>query len=350
VLKYASAKTPLNGRFDQVDKIANPAEKALVKDRLARFGGDPKIAFKDLKKEPIWVDEAKQRVLEAVTLWEEQFVYKYSLGTGFTEKDVDSIVDVKVRELVRARFNERKGNREHPLRDLENDPIWLNQKKGLRIKSVRCFTGLRSLVPLHVAQNGVTKSAGKGASNTKPVDYVNERNNHHLAIYKDSGGICHPIMVSLMDAVKRKNIGLPVIINETAIRLHKLGENKITDQSILASFPGKDWDFITSLQQNEFFCLGIDLDEFQDLMNQNNYKKISDNLYRVQKLSLKSSGAFDIYFRHHLETRVDDAKMGGEMISKKIGRVVVIQSMSSFFEKKPIKVAIDNSGNIKQYK
>lgn len=346
VLKYASAKTPLNSRFDQVDKIANPAEKTLVEERLARFSGDPKKAFKDLKKDPIWLDEAKQRALESVTLWEEQFVYKYSLGIGFNEKDVDSIVDVKVRELVRARFNERKGSKDHPLKDLENDPIWLNKGKGLRIKSVRCFTGLRSLVPLHVAQNGVTMSADKESTNSKPVDYVNERNNHHLAIYKDEAGGYHSIIVSLMEAVKRKNYQLPVIITEPGKAWEKVDELKILDTSILDNLPLKEWQFVTSLQQNELFCFNLTDFEYKEALNQKNIGHISQNLFRVQKMSQNEAGTIDVYFRHHLETRVDDVKMGGEALVKKIGKLLRITSLNNFVNNMPVKIKLDAAGYI----
>ena len=38
-----------------------------------------------------------------------------------------------------------------------------------------------------------------------------------------------------------------------------------------------------------------------DLMNPDNYALISKNLYRVQKFTIK-----DYFFRHHLETKVED--------------------------------------------
>ena len=346
VLKYASAKTPLNERFDQVGKIANPVEKVLVEERLAKFGGDPKKALRDLNKDPIWLDATKQKALEAVTLWEEHFVYKYSLGTNFSEKDIDSIVDVKVRELVRARFNERIGTKDHPLKDLENDPIWLKKEKGLKIKSVRCFTGLKSLVPLHIAKNGITMSGRDRITNAKPIDYVNERNNHHLAIYKDETGNYHSIIVSLMEAVKRKNYQLPVIITQPAKFLEQVNELKIVDTSIIENLPLKEWIFITSLQQNELFCFNHTDFEFKEALKQKNIEKISQNLFRVQKMSQNEAGTIDIYFRHHLETRVDDAKMGGEAMAIKIGKLIRIRSLKDFTNKLPIKIKLDASSMI----
>ena len=345
VLKYASAKTPLNGRFNQVDKIANPVEKVLVEERLAKFGGDPKEAFKDLNKNPIWLDATKQKALEAVTLWEEHFVYKYSLGIKFNEKDIDSIVDVKVRELVRARFNERKGTKDHPLKDLENDPIWLKKEKGLKIKTVRCFTGYKSLVPLHFAKSGITMSGRDRITNAKPIDYVNEGNNHHLAIYKDETGNYHWTIVSLMEAVKRKNYLLPVIVTQPAKSWEELNVLKIVDTSIMENLPLKEWIFITSLQQNELFCFNLTDLEYKEALKQKNFEKISQNLFRVQKMSQNEAG-IKIYFRHHLETRVDDAKMGGEAMAIKTGKLIRISSLKRFTKNLPIKIKLDASGMI----
>ncbi|HRF19732.1 MAG TPA: hypothetical protein PK977_16270, partial [Chitinophagaceae bacterium] len=118
-------------------------------------------------------------------LWEDHFVYKYTLDQNFKEKDIEFIVDIGIKEKVRQRFIEKKDTGEHPLKNLEQEPIWLNKEKNIPIKSVRCFTGLTELVPLHTAENGRTLPASKKTENSKPVDYVSTRNNHHIAIYQD---------------------------------------------------------------------------------------------------------------------------------------------------------------------
>ncbi|MDE7118686.1 MAG: hypothetical protein K2O61_08635 [Bacteroidaceae bacterium] len=61
------------------------------------------------------------------------------------------------------------------------------------------------------------------------------------------------------------------------------------------------------MKQNEYFIFpnkatGFDPKEI-DLMTPDNYEEISKNLYRVQKISTK-----DYYFRHHLETMINDNK------------------------------------------
>ena len=59
------------------------------------------------------------------------------------------------------------------------------------------------------------------------------------------------------------------------------------------------------MKQNECFVFpdpktGFDPNEV-DLLNPDNYAKISPNLFRVQKM-----GSKDYWFRHHLETTVDN--------------------------------------------
>ena len=58
------------------------------------------------------------------------------------------------------------------------------------------------------------------------------------------------------------------------------------------------------MKQNEYFVFpnpqtGFDPDEI-DLMDPENYARISPNLFRVQKMTTG-----DYFFRHHLETKVD---------------------------------------------
>ena len=61
------------------------------------------------------------------------------------------------------------------------------------------------------------------------------------------------------------------------------------------------------MKQNEYFVFPNSTTAFSpnevDLTDPKNYARISPNLYRVQKLSKG-----DYYFRHHLETTVEETK------------------------------------------
>ena len=70
-----------------------------------------------------------------------------------------------------------------------------------------------------------------------------------------------------------------------------------------------------------------------DLMNPDNYALISKNLYRVQKFSVK-----DYYFRHHLETKVEDI---GELRDVTWVRIRNAQNLSDI-----VKVRVNHIGQI----
>lgn len=65
------------------------------------------------------------------------------------------------------------------------------------------------------------------------------------------------------------------------------------------------------MKQNEYFIFPNEETGFNpqeiDLFNKENYSRISPNLYRVQKLGELSSSGF--WFRHHLETTLDNSKI-----------------------------------------
>ncbi len=346
IRKYASEKTPLNGRFklEYLDKIVNPVEKSLVVNRLNLHDNDPKKAFKDLLKLPIWINQSQELKLTAVTLWEDHYVVKYKLDINFKAKDIDFIVDHGIRELVRHRFAQHASSKDHPLKNLENDPIWLDQSQSISIKSVRCFTGLNDLVPLHYAKNGVTANASKLSQSGKAVDFVSPRNNHHIAFYQTPEGEYKDLVVSFWEAVERKKLGIPVFVKNPSAVWDDVLNRGIDNQSLLENLPKPDWVFKFSAGQNDYFLL--DSKENGVLVGTKIKidQSISNQIYRVQKISRFPS--LNIYLRNHLETRVDDKEMGGEMLSKSIGKLVAIQSINALMNRNPIKVSIDHLGNI----
>ena len=119
--------------------------------------------------------------------------------------------------------------------------------------------------------------------NQIPVDFVNTGNNHHVAIYRDEKGNLQEEVVSFMEAVTRKNMGLPIVKNK-----HEKG-----------------WEFLFTMKQNEFFVFPNEKTGFNpseiDLMDVKNYLRISPNLFRVQKIATKN-----YMFRHHLETGIEE--------------------------------------------
>jgi len=118
-----------------------------------------------------------------------------------------------------------------------------------------------------------------------PVDFGNTGNNHHVAIYRDANGDLQENVVSFYEAVTRANLGQPVI-----------------DREFRSS---EGWKFLFTMKQNEYFVFPNTNSGFnpidKDLLEPGNYKEISPNLFRVQKIATK-----DYFFRHHLETTVEN--------------------------------------------
>lgn len=335
-----SKKIPLNGRFIDVDKISDTRIQSIIRKRLNEYDGDPKKAFKSLDKNPIWLDDAKTIPISQVTVWEEHFVYKYPLNISFKEKDIEFIIDKRIQSLVRQRFEEKAGEKDHPLKNLENDPIWLDKENGIEVKSVRCFTGLSDLVPLHISENGKTNPKRKASVNSKPVDFVSTRNNHHVALYKDKTGNHYEKVVSLWETVERKKLGIPQIITKPKECWDIIFKKGIEQQDVLENLPGQDDEFIISLQQNELFIFNMQFEIAKKSIEEDKYGSISPNLYRVQKIT---NG--DYNFRHHLETRLEQKE--DTALFSELGKFIRFKSINAFFNKTPIKVKIDSLGKIK---
>lgn len=290
----------LSPKFKEVDKIVNEHHKALVMERINTFNGDLKMAFGSLKKDPIWLNDEKTEKLENVTILTKYYVLRTPLNDQFKVSDVDAIVDEEIKRAVRKRLEEYNGNPKEAFQNLEQNPIWAHNNKENCINSVRIFVSYEELEPLHKNEKG------------QPIDYVIKRNNHHVAIYEDSDGNRSEEIVSFWEAYERKKIGVPVIRqeNEDGAKL-KL-----------------------SLQVNEMVVIGLDPNEI-DFENPSNYAILSKHLYRVQSLSSR-----DYYFRHHLETKIEN-----NATTKAMKKYVRLKSISGQL---PIKISIANLGIVKQ--
>jgi CRISPR-associated endonuclease Csn1 len=200
------------------------------------------------------------------------------------------------------------------------------------IKSVRCFTGLSAVVPVKKDENG------------NDIGFVKPGNNHHIAIYTDQEENRQQHICTFWHAVERKKYGIPVILKDTNEVWDKIQSQPdgTYPESFLEMLPPPNLNLLVSMQQNEMFILGMATDDIKTAIAQNDYKSISDKLYRMQKMSIiPSSGQLDLVFRHHLETQiVDDSN------AKTSKRFLKAQSLGSLFALNPFKVRIDNLGNI----
>ena len=305
--RYATQEEKVNASFDiaKIATVTKPLYRNALLKRLAAFGNDPKKAFtgkNSLEKNPIYLDE-KRTVQMPEKVKTVAFETVYTIRKPIDPSlSVDKVIDTKVRSILEQRLEEYGGDAKKAFVNLEENPIWLNEEKGITIKRVS-IRGINKAQSLHDKKdkngNLILDKDGKNI----PVDFVNTGNNHHVAIYRkpvldktgqvvldDDGNLKYEleeVVVPFMEAVTRVNLGQPII-----------DKNYKRDEG---------WQFMFSMKQNEYFVFpnektGFDPQEV-DLLNPENYAQISPNLFRVQKISTRN-----YMFRHHLETTVTDNK------------------------------------------
>lgn len=278
----------VNAKFDaaKINTVTKPLYRDALLQRLNAFRNDPKKAFtgaNTLSKKPIWIDELHtEQVPEKVKTVSFETVYTIRKDIS-PDLKLEKIIDKRIREILEARLKEFNGNAKQAFSNLDENPIWLNKEKGISIKRVT-ISGISNAEPLHEMRdkngNLILDKNGK----KQPIDFVSTSNNHHVAIYRDAEGNMQEKVVSFYEAVSRRNLGLPIIDKE-----YKTSEG---------------WTFLFSMKQNEYFVFPNEKTGFNplevDLLNPDNYNRISPNLFRVQKIATK-----DYFFRHHLETNVE---------------------------------------------
>lgn len=283
---YVTKFEKVGGSFDleKISTVANKQEREALLKRLVENNNDPKKAFTGknaLNKMTIYLSLERNIKLgdkvKTVTL-AENFTIRKSIDP---EIKIEKVIDVGIRRVLENRLTEFGGNAKLAFSNLDDNPIWLNQEKGISIKRVK-ISGVSNVESLHVKRDHFGEPILDKEGKEIPVDFVSTGNNHHVAIYEDQEGNLQEEVVSFYEAVVRKNQDLP-IVNKN----HPLG-----------------WKFLYTLKQNEFFVFpSNDFDPNEiDLLDEKNYHLISPNLFRVQKFGSLLSG---FWFRHHLETKIE---------------------------------------------
>jgi CRISPR-associated endonuclease Csn1 len=285
--QYATKEEKVNASFTQeyITKVAKKEYREALLKRLSENDNDPKKAFtgkNTLSKTPVYISLKDNIVVpEKVKLvWLED---NYTIRKDVTpDLKLEKVIDSGLKEILQNRLNEFKGDAKKAFVNLDENPIWQNKEKGIAIKRVT-ISGVSNAQSLHTKKDHFGNEILDKNENPIPVDFVSTGNNHHVAIYRDEKGNLQEEVVSFYDAVVRKNLGLSVI-NKT----HENG-----------------WEFLFTMKQNEFFIFPSESfnPEEYDLLNPENYHLISPNMFRVQKISTKN-----YFFRHHLETMVEEKK------------------------------------------
>ncbi len=200
-----------------------------------------------------------------------------------TKKHVEKIVDERIRSLIEEQVRKEgvdiSSGYTIPTGALfEKDP-----ETGEKRTRIHLPNRNGDPVPVRKVRIREVLNNAKQLKKEEAINqYVNPRNNHHIAIYEDQNGNLYKKVVSFWEAVQRIISGKPVIEKR----------------------PLKGWELIETFQENDMFLLGL---KSKDITKLNN-EEISKHLYIVQKIA-GADYFMEICFRHHLDSRPDkDAK------------------------------------------
>ena len=298
--------------------VASKRVREALMRRLQEFGGDAKKAFtgkNSIDKNPIYLNPAETVPAKVKCVCFETY---YSIRKDVSpDLTVEKVVDVKARRKIEERIRECGGKAREALSNLDQNPIWMDDAHTIPLKRVTIGENL-DLNAIHDKRDKNGNLILDKDGNTIPNDFVNLRNNHHVALYIDAEGKVQEQVVSMFEALSRVNAGLPIV------------DKTYNEQ--------QGWKFLFSMKINEMFVFPDAETGFSpkdiDLLDPANAAIISPHLFRVQKLSQKY-----YVFRHHLETTVtkDDMELRGITWD----RITNIQKMAD-----AVKVRVNHLGQI----
>lgn len=318
LLRYETSEVSVNAKMtkDVIETVSRKAERDALMARFHENGDDPKKAFSGknaLSKNPIFIDEAHSRQLPPKVKCT-RLVVSYKLRKTVDQNlTISKVVDTRVRKLLEQRVEDYGGDIKSAFQDLDTNPIWLNEEKRIPVRTVTISENFDPLA-LHDKRN----KDGQLESPEIPVDFVNLKNNHHVAIYVDEDCKYQEKVVTYFEAVQRVLDGLSPV-----------------DKTFNASL---GWKFLFSMKINEMFVFPDKETDFVpteiDLTDPKNYSIVSRHLFRVQNLS---NG--DYSFRHHLETKKIENVKELQNISWK--RITSLENLRGV-----VKVRINHLGDI----
>ena len=233
------------------------------------------------------------------------------------------VVDPRLRELI-AEYNQEITSKVKA----KGSPLYLDAAEKQEVRSVRCYVDKPSVakaIPIRFDERG------------RAITFVKSGNNHHLALYRTPQGKLEESIVTFWDAVDRARYGIPLVITHPREVMEQVLLRGDVPESVLRLLPPSDWIFVDSLQQDEMVVIGLSDKELQRALEVQDYHKLSEHLYRVQKISSR-----DYWFRYHLETSVADDKNALGSIPK-FHRV---RSLADYEKRNVRKVRVDLLGRI----
>jgi CRISPR-associated endonuclease Csn1 len=285
--QYVTKEVKVGGNMDEATilQVTKKRYREALLERLKAFENDPKKAFtgkNSLDKNPIWLNEAHtDRVPEKVTLVSLETIYTIR-KTVAPDLNVEKVIDAQAKRALEKRLAEFGGDPKKAFVNLDENPIYLDEKKTTKLKSIK-ITGIANASALRPSHDHLGNPIVNEQGHPIQSNFINTGNNHHIAIYEDEAGNWHEEVVSHFEAVTRVNENLPVIQPNSS----------------------NGYPLVFTLKQNDTFVFNNTEEISQALSTyEKDYKTISRYLFRVQKISSKY-----YVFNHHLQTMAVDGDM-----------------------------------------
>ncbi|MBN1926407.1 MAG: hypothetical protein JW798_11280 [Prolixibacteraceae bacterium] len=219
------------------------------------------------------------------------------------KKQINKVVDDTIRRLILDHLRDSCGI------DISKDNFAVPKDAFFKDGVYRLFLpNHKGGDPVPIKKVRICENIGNAIQLKSNINqHVNPRNNHHVLIYEDFEGNLQEKVASFIEVVERQRQG-----------------------DLIYQLPEDGKRIVTTLEINDMFLLGLN-DDIE--ISKAHAALLSRHLYRVQKVS----GSY-YTFRHHLASTLDNKD-----------EEVYIQSFVAWQKWNPIKVKIDQLGNIKRY-
>ena len=158
-----------------------------------------------------------------------------------------------------------------------------------------------------------------------------------MALYEAPDGSLVESIVPFAEAVNRKLLGLPVVVEDTdAVWNDVQNRGDEIPQSVMRCLPAPGQRLVMTMQINEMFLLGMADEDIRLAVASGNAAELTSHLYRVQKLSSN-----DYSFKRHTSTTADATKEESEN-----GNYIRLRSSGRLKSLNPVKVKVTRLGKI----
>ncbi len=205
---------------------------------------------------------------------------------SLTPNEIMQIADKNIRKIVLDRlveFGVNTSNNKFTIpKEAFKEPLYIVSLNGLSKTKI-------NTIRVHKPFNNIRQIRNEKT-------YVEPGNNHHIEIYADENGKKYGNVVSLLDVMKRKNNGEPII--------------------------KKDWDagkdFIMSLKVNEMILNTLEAPVNFDKKDKSTYHTIFDITYRVQNMTESTQVFFKL---HNIAVLESKDKNGNKVLTPSLSKV-----------------------------